>query len=573
MKITKKIISLSMVVALAIPCFSGCGPNNEIIDNNGVKVDPNTTTMLDVVVYDGGLGTDWAQNAANKFREKYINYSFETGKTGVYVNIIPQKEQIEEGNLLGGLQAGTQTSDIYYTSMAALDKLNDAGYAMDITDAMFEDCYDENGELVAEETTGTKSIADKLNPIYLDDWKVTVANKANRYVALPYESNLYGFVYNYDLFKSNNLLHYSGLDGTPKTTDEFVQLLDELQTIGYKGFTHQPHDAPYYTHNFNYTFLRQYEGKEAAQLNYTFDGEYKFEGDSQVTKITAENAYLLAKQSGKKALFEFLDDINQEAYCDSGISNPTVHTYTQAQANFVMSESRYAKEKIAMLYEGDYWEKEARTSFDSLEDYDSTKGYGKIEYRVMPVPQADGGKNDEGYMFSLGGNTLMFANAKSESKREAIEKWLQYTLSDSALNDYITYTGMTPAFDFELTETTKNKITPYANYCYKIKTQNYVDEKTNQKVEITLDNLTIRDENRHVFYNNYMSMTGYGKAINVSAAGKQGTQAIWKFFYNNPDVTAETIWTNYVNAYTSESAISQWNTKYNQYKLDFNITE
>lgn len=569
---------VSLLFAGSLGGLTGCG-NDGPVDESGNKINLASTTELNVVVYEGGLGYDWAQNAANKFYTKYKNESFEPGKRGCYVNVIPQKEGLDETTLAAGLEAGTVTSDIFYTSMSNIKDFTKKNLSMDILDILAEKCYDDDGELT--ESGATKSILSKLKSFYKEGWAMTDSSGVDHYYALPYEWNLYAFNYNYDMFKEYGLLNYSGLDGTPKTTDEFLDLLDDLYNLSIKGFTHQPYDAPWYTQNFNYGFLRQYEGKDEAILNYTYDGVATFDAGTfdaetcqregivtesdgtQSVTITPENAYLLNMQSGKKALFDFLSKINTTAYCDSSLAYST-HSYTKAQSNFVMSDSSVVKEKIAMIFEGDYFEREAKTFLDSLGEREPGKGYGKTEYRAMPIPQDPDGKNEDGYVFMTGGNTVMFVNAKSQSKKDAIRKWLQFTYSDSALNDYITFTGVCPAFDFKLTEETKVKITPYSYYCYQIKNQNYIDEKTGEKAEITLDCIVTEVKGKHQF-TDYKTVQGYGSMYKVN-----NTQAIWKLFYEKPNLRGKGEEVFNENFGLTKDSIQSWKEAYEKYWVDYN---
>lgn len=577
----KKGLSVCLAAITFFSClfgFTGCGESGPV-DEDGNKIDLGSTTQIDVVVFEGGLGYDWAQNAANKFYTKYKNVSFEPGKTGCYVNVIPRKEGLDETNLSAGLQAGTVTEDIFYTSMSDIKTFYSKGLSMNISDILTEKCYDDEGEL--SEDGATKSILDKLKNFYKEGWSIVDGETAS-YYALPYEWNLYAFNYNYGLIK--DYLVYDGLDGTPKTTDDFIDLLDELESQDIKGFTHQPYDASWYAQNFHYGFLRQYEGKDQAILNYTYDGVAKFpantfdaetcasegittltDGTQQVT-ITPANAYLLNMQAGKKALYDFLAKINKPLYCDSKLAFST-HSYTSAQSNFVMSDSANPNERIAMIYEGDYFEREAKDFLNSLGSREPGKGYGKQEYRAMPIPQADGGKNEDGYVFMTGGNTVMFVNAKSTAKEKAIRAWLQYTYSDAALNDYITYTGVCPAFDFELTEETKNKITPYSYYCYQIKNQKYTDEKTGEQVKITLDCVVTEVKGKHEF-TAYQTVSGYGVPLRAGV-DNANTQAVWRYFYERPDADGVEVY-NETYAITDELK-SAWKTSYDKYRADFNI--
>lgn len=71
----KKILAALLVVCLCVIPFTGCR-------RAGVTID-DTKTQLYIANYDGGVGTDWLNEAAERFSSAYESESFESGKTGV----------------------------------------------------------------------------------------------------------------------------------------------------------------------------------------------------------------------------------------------------------------------------------------------------------------------------------------------------------------------------------------------------------------------------------------------------------------------------------------------------------
>ena len=58
----KSILALVLTIVTVVSLFAGCG------GGSGSKVD-STKTHLSVLCYDGGIGSDWAKNAAKRFEE------------------------------------------------------------------------------------------------------------------------------------------------------------------------------------------------------------------------------------------------------------------------------------------------------------------------------------------------------------------------------------------------------------------------------------------------------------------------------------------------------------------------
>ena len=79
----KKFLAAILTVCLCTGAFSGCR-------RGGVTIN-ETMTQLYIANYDGGVGTDWLNEAAERFSDAYANESFELDKKGVQVVVEPQK--------------------------------------------------------------------------------------------------------------------------------------------------------------------------------------------------------------------------------------------------------------------------------------------------------------------------------------------------------------------------------------------------------------------------------------------------------------------------------------------------
>ena len=88
MKANKRFFALVMTLALVATALVGLVACDR---DNGQIIDA-TKTQINLKYYAGGLGTDWIDAVIKTFEEKYADYSFEEGKTGVQVMKTYQKD-------------------------------------------------------------------------------------------------------------------------------------------------------------------------------------------------------------------------------------------------------------------------------------------------------------------------------------------------------------------------------------------------------------------------------------------------------------------------------------------------
>ena len=368
--VTKKTLSLILATVSGLSMFSmvACkteNPNNG--DNPNKRPDNlDNISTIQVAVFNGGFGYEWAEQVAADFAEEYKDYSFEEGKKGVYVEVLKSKTLYNGSTMISRIENKLEKVDVYYTA----DEVKSVGnVAADITDIVTEKVYDADGNL-AEEGKGVKSIIDMLDKHYVNQYN-RGTNENPKYQYLPYEDCLTGFVYDYELFADNGWLNYSGLDGTPKYTDEFLDLCDRIVEAGYIPWTTSM-DTGWYPDNLYQGYVMQYEGEKDALLNLTLEGEYTFpagtlsdeivaeEGvtvnadGTQTVMITPENAWLLVYQPGKKKMIEFCYDVTRPEYLSTNVTGAS-NSFTECQKNFIMSwgydqGGMQGGKRIAMIY-------------------------------------------------------------------------------------------------------------------------------------------------------------------------------------------------------------------------------
>ena len=71
-------------------------------------------TVLNVGVYDGGLGHIWLEKVAAAFEEKFKETSFEEGKVGVHIDLNPTKNEMLNDNVAAAIDSNRYMEDVYF---------------------------------------------------------------------------------------------------------------------------------------------------------------------------------------------------------------------------------------------------------------------------------------------------------------------------------------------------------------------------------------------------------------------------------------------------------------------------
>lgn len=472
-KSTKMIaLGTAALVVLSSGALVGCGGK-----------DPSKgKTTLNIRYYSGGLGETWIDTVKTNFEKMFENVSFEEGKTGVYINLTKDKQFTD---LEQTVAIGADKNDIYYSDIIDLNRITSAGIAYDVTNIYTEDVYGANGNVkVAADGKSYEKQESSIHDKAQDDVK-EVFNVDNKYYAIPYADCLSGIVVDYDLFENEGWNNYSGMYGLPGTFDEFKDLLNTIITDGnYSAYTWS---VNHYTQMILDAIIQKVDGDEGTALWNTYSGEYDFNNDGTISadeKITPETAYKILDTRGYKAAYEFVSTLyrkeNGVSYYDSNIIQGV--TYSGAQQDFLMSKSSSTRPRIAMILEGDWWENEAKGTFVSMGQIDENDGYGKRDFRFMPIPQMT--SNDKGAKYTIASHSktgeICFVNKKTVEndtlKQTLCKLWLQYAYSDEALKIFTKNSGSALPYNYELTESELAELTPFARSVW--------DMHTNDEVEI-----------------------------------------------------------------------------------------
>lgn len=513
----KKLLTFILAAAICLGSlpFTGCGESSTKIDES--------MSQLNVGIFDAGLGTTWLEEAARDFEAMYKETSFEDGKKGVQVIIDGKKEEFRPGNLIQTMP--DYDNAIYFLDQGTYFEYINKGLISDITETVKEKVFDDNGDLAS--VTGkpaTKSIEDTMMSGYKEYF-----NTDGKYYGIPYYYAIPGIIYDADLFNEKGFYMYkngsfgatwediesgncstgpdgvlgTSDDGLPNTWNDFVRMMTEMRNAGVTPFTW----SGAYTYQragvYNQIWAN-YEGANNFALNYSFSGH-----DTGLNlDITQSNAKQLVNQEGRKAGIKAFYDIasNEKNYSSKALTQ----NHTEAEFEYVWSVK--TNNQIAMFMESGYWESEARDVFNEMALENAEYGYGKRNFRMMPMPNftdVDGVKDQTNTARCFNGRSgdgcfvvLSEKNqcANKELQSQLAKLFLKFVQSREQLVKFTKNTGACfRCFNFSITEEEK---ATYTKYGQSVKT--FLDEGAQvvfnvSVAEVRKKNLTLFDESNNAW--------------------------------------------------------------------------
>lgn len=457
------------------------------------ELDP-TKSHLYVWNYNGGIGTEWLENAAAKFEAKYADTNFEPGtdKKGVKIHITRSKD-LQLASVQGMAQSVFFGENVMFNDLAA------SGEILDITDIVRASLSD----ITDGKETGT--IEDKIDPIEraaLTARTKSASNPDGNYYALPHYDGIVGAIYDAALFHREELylarkedgswnggwtnidsektVGPDGIagtydDGLPSSYEEFDKLCERMIQLTITPFIWSGHYAGTYAPWIGFSAWSAFAGKDAAMLTYNLGTgagagvEYNYVvGFNGLDYSDYPIPVTEKRTTSPKTAYETINsDARYYSIClmHKIFTNPSMYSdkingaqsHLDAQTDFVYSDLEGSP--VAMLIEGIWWYGEASGAIQrSAKEYPE-RGVDR-DFRFMPLPVKGTGSVKEGE--GRGRNTLgsavsgyafINANVKSEPWKEALaKKFLQFCYTDELLEDFSCITGVTKALDYEISQ-------------------------------------------------------------------------------------------------------------------------
>ena len=464
----RKIIKKGIFALAAMTLLAACG------GGEGGGGDSGSKAVLEVITFDGGVGSEWLRKAAAEFTQlNQDREDFQEGKVGVQINV---KADRSCGG--GNLRTAELKQDVYFTENIDYYYMTNNNKFADITDILTTPNADDGGKTI-------ESKLDRNLSAYL--------NRNGSYYAVPFYDNTYGLIYDKDLFKENGFYMTdegnftsnetefgtgpNGVagdwdDGLPRTYAEFKKMMDYMVANNVTPYAYANGTGSEYAMRAMNVLWSDYEGYDRMQLNYTFDGEddsiissFDASGNPVLSTetITVSNGYKLKSQAGKYYALKFAKEIltsNSKYYLPGG---------GNYDAQYVFTNNKYLggseNKPVAMLIEGSWWENEARKE-GNFEDAMS-HGASEFNYGFMPIP-----KVDESH---LGDATLICLNdsygfiASNTKKLKLAKEFMAFLHDDKHLSAFTAETSMTRSFNYTIKESDKASLTTFGKELMDIK--------------------------------------------------------------------------------------------------------
>lgn len=504
----KKIIRLLCLVLVFVMCFTtlACTPDNG--EDEYLEPIDETRTQLFVNNYYGGFGSEWLVEAKRKYEALHVNDEWEEGKKGVQIYINPEKSNMQEkaSSVLTG------RDEVYFTEWAYYYSLKSEGLLGDITDAVTKpNSYD----VLDEKTQQNKTIESKLTSEQKQYYGIQEGQEV-KYYGLPHYSSYSGIIYNVDLFDKE--LYYfadepAGTkledffiwdktetksagpngeygdydDGLPSTYEEFFMLCEYICQSGNTPITWSGAYSAYYLQWFAQALCADYEGADKMRISYTLDGTMDdlgkvvggaFVEDATDTTITNANGYELYRSAGRYYALQFLAKLINTAKYRGELSMNSGYSHTDAQDDFLWAGyDGGATKPIAMLIEGNWWENEASSTFNTMAStVSSDLARDKRNFAWLPLPKAteenlaqsrtaDKASTVVDFIYSM---CFMKANIASWKKDLAID-FIQFVNTDEQLREFTKFTNTTKALNYTMNDNDLNGMSTFGKSNYYLK--------------------------------------------------------------------------------------------------------
>lgn len=511
----KKIASAFLALTTSVSMLAACrGGSFSQWDSGDVSAD-----TLMVSVYDGGYGTDWIKEAAKNFNAANPNSAYKVQIKAEKLDMVTVKNYCEQGlNINRGDCA-------YYVGInrAALRKGIEQGVFADLSDLLTKS-PDNDGTTLRSKirdfdtwekaTSATDGMgiyalpfsdsvmgfvfnydkfvdAGYLEKVSADD-SAALSELTAQGVNYEIDNNQvifksYNGSYQYLLYEDGDVITSCGRDGIygtyddgqPNTLAEWDSMVKMIASDGLKPFIFSGTYSYSYSISAFYSIVADVAGAEAFETLFSSDSNNKEiemkDGTSKV--ITLGNGYEAYNIKGIEEGLDFLYQyMNVDTTRDNNYLHPAAYlesgySHKQAQSSYLYAQATggtSTNPESAILFDGTWWENEARPAFDTLESSGYTDyAFGKQDYRYMAYPHYDA--TAEGSTFSTYGSEGIVIPAKLDSnpeksaeKMKVIKDFILYATSDEVLQDFTVETSCIQPYYYDIPAEKFEKMTTFA---------------------------------------------------------------------------------------------------------------
>ncbi len=517
MKNWKKWFALVAIVALcAIACVTLAACHKTMDTQYTIVIEPFSGS---------GFGYQWIKDLADEWSQQ----------NGTYKIVVKENSTALSGTQLDQIASNNTNTDIYFGAEPSYSSGFYKGYFEDLTDLLAVS-PDNNGVTIQDKIVDFETWQKVAGKLSYDS--TTDSFTTSGCYMLPYSVTMVGMVYDHDLWVEKNYVNFAennaevkaqldaqGIayqvsgkrlvfvsstsatnysqgdyiltagkdgkygtydDGQPQTMAEFVTLLNKIVAADGKGFIYSSMQE--YASSLTLSYLVQYAGMDAYSALSTFNSNGKeiALSDGTSAAIDWNNGYLAYSMNGIADAVKFTNDYfgPSSKYCTRG------NYVTDAQDKFInggLGNSKYN----AMIVEGNWFEFEAAESLKSAGKQQADKGYGKVDYRYLLMPDIEGQKgidgNGHGSVFAAPETgAIVVRKQQYPEKLAAIKDFLAYTLTDKALSETTANTGLIRGYKYSLTDAQLANMTPFQRTSYQI----YQDSANVKVLTYATDRLT-----------------------------------------------------------------------------------
>ena len=507
MKKTAKVMALLLGITTAVSMVA-CDRNND-----GDK------TVITIMNFEGGVGTQWLDDAAVRFESAREGKSYEDGKTGV-------KVKVESAQGTTAYITTTSGYNAVVIERQSIMQYVQSGLLLDISD-------------VFTDTSSGASIESRIDEKTLG----RLQGNDSKYYGLPHYEFYSGLSYDRELFDKGGYYFAAGDDLNAESwtssrygwTASFVGNSSANKSCGSDGeYGTQDDGLPsslyemlllcaklaedniepvqltgLYPNESNYLMSGLWPaiaGYDEIQTLYSFDSsscvgedgvkgtaddgkveiiktdattgkllytsENLFTGINYIKKpqtewvtITQANGYLTNDLASKYYATAFLEILENEKWLSADSYDDSVD-HVGAEANFIFGDYNGATPK-AMLIEASYWWNESNLAGNML-DYTEVTEKTTRDIRFMPLPTslnttATVGNGRKLTLADVGFATIVVnSNIKNKPATvAAIKDFLKFLYSEEECLAYTKSTGCTRTMDYTITQADKAVMDPF----------------------------------------------------------------------------------------------------------------